>query len=191
MPPVCPSPRTPTARVPSGLPRRPYGATDKPSELYAIIEHFANGRRRLELFGEDTNIRRGWLTLGSAISSSNHDPETWRQHFEGMVESYNFEDEPPQMLPNHLLGTTPLIESLRPKSPTQIREEAERRQRKEFEAAQERQRKEIEAERAAAAEMGIELAPRAPQPIIPPPQQLPRNFREQSPFMAPGANRGF
>ena len=36
----------------------PYGATDKPSELYAIIEHFANGRRRLELFGEDTNIRR-------------------------------------------------------------------------------------------------------------------------------------
>ena len=23
----------------------PYGATDKPTELYAIIEHFANGRK--------------------------------------------------------------------------------------------------------------------------------------------------
>ena len=39
----------------------------------------------------------------------------------------------------------------------------------------------------AAREMGIEIAPRAPQPIMPPPQ-LPNNFREQSPFMAPGAN---
>ena len=65
----------------------PYGATDKPSELYAIIEHFANGRRRLELFGEDTNIRRGWLTLGQALSSSNHDAEHWRSHFEGSIES--------------------------------------------------------------------------------------------------------
>ena len=94
----------------------PYGATDKPSELYAIIEHFSNGRRRLELFGEDTNIRRGWLTLGSSISSSNHDPYTWRQNFEGSFESYNFEDELPQVLPNPLLGTTLQIESLRPKS---------------------------------------------------------------------------
>merc|ERR1719231_598600 len=97
----------------------PYGATEKPTELYAIIEHFSNGRRRLELFGEDHNLRRGWLTLGSSISSSNHDPETWARNFEGTVESYNFDDEPPQMLPNHLLGPTPLIESLRPKSPTQ------------------------------------------------------------------------
>ena len=94
----------------------PYGATDKPSELYAIIEHFANGRRRLELFGEDTNIRRGWLTLGSQISSSNHDAVKWASHFEGTTESHNFEGELPQILSNHLLGTTPQIESLRPKS---------------------------------------------------------------------------
>ena len=52
------------------------------------------------------------------------------------------------------------------------------------------QRKEIEEEQRAAAEMGIELAPRAVQPIMPPPQ-LPKNFKEQSPFMAPDANRGF
>jgi len=168
----------------------PYGATDKPSELYAIIEHFAQGRRRLELFGEDTNIRRGWLTLGDAISSSNHDPQTWASHFEGTYESFSNDFEPPQILANHLVGTTPLIESLRPKSPTQVREEAERRQRKEYEVAQEQQRLQIQAEQAAAAEMGIELAPRAVQPLMPPPQ-LPNNFREQSPFMAPNANRGF
>ena len=40
-----------------------YGDTAKPAELYAIIEHFCNCRRRLELFGRDNNIRRGWLTL--------------------------------------------------------------------------------------------------------------------------------
>lgn len=97
----------------------PYGATNKPDELYAIIEHFANGRRRLELFGEDHNIRRGWLTLGSSLSSSNHEANQWAANFEGTVPSFNFEDELPEMLSNHLLGTTPEIESLRPKSPTQ------------------------------------------------------------------------
>ena len=29
------------------------------------------GRRRLELFGEDHNIRPGWVTVGSALTSSN------------------------------------------------------------------------------------------------------------------------
>jgi len=160
----------------------PYGATDKPSELYAIIEHFANGRRRLELFGEDTNIRRGWLTLGSSLSSSNHDPETWARYFEGTIDSHKNEWDPPQMLPNHLLGTTPQIESLRPKSPTQLREDAERRQRMEYEAAAKREQEAYEAEVAAAAEMGIEIAPRAsrPMPVMP---ALPTNFKEQSPFM--------
>ena len=42
----------------------PFGSTEKPEELYHIVEHFAQGRRRLELFGNDHNIRRGWVTLG-------------------------------------------------------------------------------------------------------------------------------
>ena len=29
------------------------------------------GRRRLELFGEDHNIRPGWVTVGSDLTSSN------------------------------------------------------------------------------------------------------------------------
>lgn len=45
----------------------PLGSTEKPVELYHIIEHFSLGRRRLELFGHDHNIRPGWVTLGSGI----------------------------------------------------------------------------------------------------------------------------
>ena len=164
----------------------PYGAADKPQEIYAIVEHFCNGRRRLELFGEDSNVRRGWLTLGKDLSESNHDADAWRSHFEGTAESYLFLDDVPQVLPNHLLGTTPLIESIRPKSPTQLREEAQKRQQREFERATQRQHAEIEAERQAAAEMGLEIERAPPPPIIMP--ALPTSFKEQSPFMAPGTN---
>ena len=47
----------------------PLGSTEKPVELYHIIEHFCLGRRRLELFGRDHNIRPGWVTLGVGILS--------------------------------------------------------------------------------------------------------------------------
>ena len=48
-----------------------YGSDRKPEELYAMIEHFALGRRRLELFGEDHNVRPGWVTVGLSLSASN------------------------------------------------------------------------------------------------------------------------
>lgn len=51
------------------------GSTAKPEDMYRIIEHFALGRRRLELFGEDHNIRSGWLTVGNGLSSSNFNSE--------------------------------------------------------------------------------------------------------------------
>jgi len=51
------------------------GSTKKPEDMYRIIEHFALGRRRLELFGEDHNIRPGWLTLGKNLSYSNFNKE--------------------------------------------------------------------------------------------------------------------
>jgi N6-adenosine-specific RNA methylase IME4 len=37
-------------------------STAKPPELYKMIEHFCLGRRRLELFGTDANIRPGWVS---------------------------------------------------------------------------------------------------------------------------------
>lgn len=51
------------------------GSTQKPEDMYRIIEHFALGRRRLELFGEDHNIRSGWVTVGKGLSSSNFNAE--------------------------------------------------------------------------------------------------------------------
>ncbi len=157
-----------------------YGSSEKPDELYSIIEHFCNCRRRLELFGRDNNLRRGWLTLGKDLSGSNHDPSTWASYFEGTVESRCFDDEPPTLLPNHLLGTTPQVEALRPKSPTQLREEAERRAVKEHRAREAK----AAADAQAAAEMGYDLEPMpAPAPMPP----IPAVFHEQHPFNAGAA----
>jgi hypothetical protein len=57
------------------------GSTKKPEDMYRIIEHFALGRRRLELFGEDHNIRPGWLTLGKGLSTSNFNKEVWSKRW--------------------------------------------------------------------------------------------------------------
>ncbi|CAM6105360.1 unnamed protein product [Calypogeia fissa] len=95
-----------------------YGSTAKPEELYHIIEHFAQGQRRLELFGEDHNIRAGWVTVGKGLSSSNFSPQTYAKHFfdgEGKLWQGG-RGNPPSDAP-HLVGTTSEIESLRPKSP--------------------------------------------------------------------------
>lgn len=95
------------------------GSTKKPEVMYRIIEHFALGRRRLELFGEDHNIRPGWLTLGKALSSSNFNKEGYLKNFtdrDGKVWQGSGGRNPPPDAP-HLVVTTPEIESLRPKSP--------------------------------------------------------------------------
>ena len=53
---------------------------------------FLQGQRRLELFGEDHNIRPGWVTVGKDLSSSNFNPQArWgsrplcRQHVQCSV----------------------------------------------------------------------------------------------------------
>lgn len=87
--------------------------------MYRIIEHFALGRRRLELFGEDHNIRSGWLTVGKGLSSSNFSAETYVRNFadrDGKVWQGGGGRNPPPGAA-HLVITTPEIESLRPKSP--------------------------------------------------------------------------
>ncbi|KAK4790811.1 hypothetical protein SAY86_031224 [Trapa natans] len=97
----------------------PYGSTQKPDDMYRIIEHFALGRRRLELFGEDHNIRSGWLTVGKGLSSSNFNADAYTRNFadkDGKVWQGGAGRNPPPDAP-HLVLTTPEIESLRPKSP--------------------------------------------------------------------------
>lgn len=76
-------------------------STRKPEELYDIIERFALGRRRLELFGVDHNIRPGWVTLGNQLTTSNFDRDRYVSHFRE----------------SHLLENSPQIDKLRPKSP--------------------------------------------------------------------------
>ncbi|XP_057952224.1 N6-adenosine-methyltransferase non-catalytic subunit MTB [Malania oleifera] len=97
----------------------PYGSTAKPEDMYRIIEHFSLGRRRLELFGEDHNIRSGWLTVGKGLSSSNFNAEAYVKNFadkDGKVWQGGGGRNPPPEAP-HLVVTTPEIEALRPKSP--------------------------------------------------------------------------
>ncbi|PKA64847.1 Methyltransferase-like protein 1 [Apostasia shenzhenica] len=97
------------------------GSTKKPDDMYRIIEHFALGRRRLELFGEDHNIRPGWLTLGKGLTSSNFNADAYIKSFadkDGKVWQGGGGRNPPPDAP-HLVATTPEIEGLRPKSPLQ------------------------------------------------------------------------
>jgi hypothetical protein len=37
--------------------------------------------RRLELFGEERNIRDGWVTVGRSLPTSNFRPEVYASHF--------------------------------------------------------------------------------------------------------------
>ncbi len=80
-----------------------WGDPNKPIELYHIIEHFCLGRRRLHLFARESTIRRGWLSIGSEISTSNFDKRIYKSYFETPL--------PP------LENISERIEQLRPKSP--------------------------------------------------------------------------
>ncbi|KAI4377799.1 hypothetical protein MLD38_015374 [Melastoma candidum] len=108
----------------------PYGSTQKPEDMYRIVEHFALGRRRLELFGEDHNIRAGWLTLGKELSSSNFNAEAYVKNFtdkDGKVWQGGGGRNPPPEAP-HLVVTTPDIEALRPKSPMKNQQQMQQNQ---------------------------------------------------------------
>lgn len=90
-----------------------FGSTQKPQELYEIIEHVCLGRRRLELFGNDRNLRDGWLTLGQSLTASSWNPDLYESWFQGdgcWPEVQGF-------VGGKLVGTVREIEELRPKSP--------------------------------------------------------------------------
>lgn len=82
----------------------PWGSAEKPVEIFHIIEHFCLGRRRLHLFGRDTAVRPGWLTVGPHLTSSNFNSDTYAGFFNREMNRY-------------LTGATEEIERLRPKSP--------------------------------------------------------------------------
>lgn len=78
-----------------------FGSLEKPIEIFHIIEHFCLGRRRLHIFGRDSTIRPGWVTLGRELTNSNFNSEIYANYFEE----------------NPTTGCTMYIEALRPKSP--------------------------------------------------------------------------
>ncbi|CAG2066623.1 unnamed protein product [Timema podura] len=79
-----------------------YGSLDKPVEIFHIIEHFCLGRRRLHVFGRDSTIRPGWLTIGPELTNSNFNVDVYSSYFStGQATT----------------GCTERIEALRPKSP--------------------------------------------------------------------------
>lgn len=72
-------------------------------EIFHIIEHFCLGRRRLHIFGKDSTIRPGWLTIGPELTNSNFVPDIYANYFGN---------------DQITTGCTERIEALRPKSPT-------------------------------------------------------------------------
>ncbi|CAD2114219.1 hypothetical protein YYG_00532 [Plasmodium vinckei petteri] len=86
---------------------------NKPEELYKIIEKFCLGRRKIELFGTNTNIRNGWLTLGKNMNATLFEQEEYKSWFEGDIAW----PEATSYIGGKYMGTTPEIENLRPKSP--------------------------------------------------------------------------
>jgi mRNA m6A methyltransferase non-catalytic subunit len=74
---------------------------EKPIEIFHIIEHFCLGRRRLHLFGRDSSIRPGWLTVGNELTNSNFNASTYAGYFDDSLTT----------------GCTERISMLRPKSP--------------------------------------------------------------------------
>ena len=91
----------------------PQGSTEKPVELYRVIERFCMGRKRIELFGEDRNKRAGWLTLGKSLSNSNFVLEKYNSYFTGdkcYPEVQGYEG-------GRYVGCSMEIEELRPRSP--------------------------------------------------------------------------
>ena len=82
-----------------------YASTDKPEEIFHIIEHFCLGTRRLHVFGNDNTIRRGWVTVGPSISTTNFNVDKYLKLCAGPEGKF-------------MLGTRADIELLRPKSPT-------------------------------------------------------------------------
>ena len=91
----------------------PQGSTEKPVELYRIIERFCMGRKRIELFGEDRNKRPGWLTLGNSLSNSNFILDKYNNYFKGDLcypEVQGYEG-------GRYVGCSIEIEGLRPRSP--------------------------------------------------------------------------
>lgn len=86
------------------------GIFDKPAEIKTIIERFCLGRKRLELFGNNSSIKDGWVVIGKDVANTNWNREKYKSWFEGPEKLKGYKG-------GRYTGTTNQIENLRPKSP--------------------------------------------------------------------------
>lgn len=74
------------------------------------------GRRRIELFGAQHNVRPGWVTVGAALQGSNFNPQLYAAHFVNHDGSVCVAHDGTKPLPGSasLVASLPEIEALRP-----------------------------------------------------------------------------
>lgn len=112
----------------------------KPAEMMDIAENFCLGTRRLELFGSNRNLRRGWLTIGMDVGP---EKDGWQDALRGhnacatsgpsepvpyVKESYDANFQPDLYGSSlaergNLVPFSEEIDVLRPKSPRSQRDE--------------------------------------------------------------------
>ena len=94
---------------------------EKPDEIFDIIERFSLGRKKIQLFGSKNTLRKGWLTtMHNDITkncSKNFDwtysKDVYEGYFKEDVDFFRLKD----FNGGRYTGTTPEIESLRPRTP--------------------------------------------------------------------------
>ncbi|BFZ57866.1 hypothetical protein PYCC9005_004921 [Savitreella phatthalungensis] len=92
------------------------GHHQKPEELYTVIENFCLGKRRLEVFGD--RPRRGWITVGRKIRSSNYLPLLYESLWQNPASSLLPFDAQIDALRPKSAGDKPRESLLRPRSHT-------------------------------------------------------------------------
>ena len=99
---------------------RPVHLPPKPVELYTLIENFCMGTRRIELFGRNHNLRRGWLTVGAEIGRDYPGLPSGAMRYEKEKYDSHFGVDPPGCQLKDRQNVLPYsaeTENLRPKSP--------------------------------------------------------------------------
>jgi mRNA m6A methyltransferase non-catalytic subunit len=101
--------------------KTPFWSTEKPTELFDIIERFCLGRKKIQLFGSKDTVRKGWLTtmhkdyasIFTEEFESNYEREKYEGYFNPNVDYSELKDHEG----GRYVGTTTDIEALRPKTP--------------------------------------------------------------------------
>jgi hypothetical protein len=101
--------------------KRRRGRSRKPAELLDVVERFAQGKRRLHVFADDRDARRGWVSIGPEIARSDFDRDRFAaahgDRGAGGGGGATGDGDSGGARGAHALPRHPRIESLRPRTP--------------------------------------------------------------------------